>query len=143
MDQAPLNVRMQLAGLKLLTLWAQMKVTDPKEYAASEAESKDPDQLSDVSGILEELPETPQVVDLIDLITQAKPMNVIDTLLLNLQKSGLVHAHAWMIAIASRLKQILERASGSRRNSKSEFSKESGYGSSKGSKPQPRRTSKK
>eukprot|EP00930_Biecheleria_cincta_P061762 TRINITY_DN4730_c2_g2_i1.p1 TRINITY_DN4730_c2_g2~~TRINITY_DN4730_c2_g2_i1.p1 ORF type:complete len:387 (+),score=86.76 TRINITY_DN4730_c2_g2_i1:58-1161(+) len=81
MTQAPLNMRLQLAGLRLLCLWGQLQV---------------PEEPGEVL-----LPG--EVKNLREPIRQAKAFETGQTIISNLSRSGFTHAASWMSAIASRL----------------------------------------
>lgn len=79
MTQAPLNMRLQLAGIRLLALWSQF-----------------------------DLGEDPAISDQKDLkqfIREANGYEVSREVIANLKRAGLSHAAAWMSTISSRLPQ--------------------------------------
>lgn len=79
MIQAPLNMRLQLAGIRLLALWSQF-----------------------------DLGEDPAISDQKDLkqfIREANGYEVSREVIANLKRAGLSHAAAWMSTISSRLPQ--------------------------------------
>ncbi|CAE8632149.1 unnamed protein product [Polarella glacialis] len=83
MQHAPLNMRLQFAGLRLLALWARFRApeVDPNIPSMS---------MNDVK-------------DLIGLLKEARAMDVAQEVISNLQRSGLAHAASWMSVIALRL----------------------------------------
>lgn len=81
MSQAPLNMRLQLAGMRLLAMWSALVIPPDAELPLAENEVK----------------------DLKEFIKQAKAEEVSREIISNLSRSGLSHAAGWMSAIASRL----------------------------------------
>eukprot|EP00441_Pelagodinium_beii_P027235 CAMPEP_0197664348 /NCGR_PEP_ID=MMETSP1338-20131121/58579_1 /TAXON_ID=43686 ORGANISM="Pelagodinium beii, Strain RCC1491" /NCGR_SAMPLE_ID=MMETSP1338 /ASSEMBLY_ACC=CAM_ASM_000754 /LENGTH=358 /DNA_ID=CAMNT_0043242965 /DNA_START=23 /DNA_END=1099 /DNA_ORIENTATION=- len=80
LHQAPLNMRLQLAGLRLLALWSQLVIENDGTTTA-----------------------TATVSDLKELVRLAKAEDHAKEVVANLSRSGLTHAAGWISAIASRL----------------------------------------
>ncbi|CAK9072007.1 Puromycin-sensitive aminopeptidase [Durusdinium trenchii] len=79
MTQAPLNMRLQLAGIRLLALWSQLDLGE--DPAVSESK------------------------DLKQFIREANGFEVSREVIANLKRAGLSHAAGWMSTISCRLPQ--------------------------------------
>jgi len=80
LQQAPLNMRLQLTGLRLLALWSTLTMeVEDTGYTRSEPK------------------------DLKDLVRQANAEDHAREVVANLSRSGLTHAAGWISAISSRL----------------------------------------
>jgi len=89
LQQAPLNMRLQLTGLRLLALWSTLTFTPTEDAAAFRRE---------------------QPTDLKDLVRQAGAEDHAKEVVSNLSRSGLTHAAGWISAIASRLPRPVSKS---------------------------------
>eukprot|EP00439_Symbiodinium_sp_Y106_P074700 s2007_g14.t1 len=92
MLQAPLNMRLQLAGVRLLALWAQFDVAEDPEAEGAMSDQK----------------------DLKQFVREANAAEVAKEVAANLTRAGLTHAASWMSAISSRLPKRVQGSKGSK-----------------------------
>lgn len=92
MLQAPLNMRLQLAGVRLLALWAQFDVAEDPEAEVAMSDQK----------------------DLKQFVREANAAEVAKEVAANLTRAGLTHAASWMSAISSRLPKKVQGSKGSK-----------------------------
>ncbi|CAE7505772.1 Npepps [Symbiodinium sp. CCMP2592] len=101
MLQAPLNMRLQLAGVRLLALWAQFDVAEDPEAEGAMSDQK----------------------DLKQFVREANAAEVAKEVAANLTRAGLTHAASWMSAISSRLPKRVQGSKGSKEQREPKASK--------------------